>query len=95
MVICIDATLDFVQNGPKPSLESFRSLLQASIAFIEKIKQESNNHALLEEIRKAADASMRWKTFIEEQIIDMKNFALTSNLLYSKIASQGAANFFF
>ncbi|WP_375449372.1 hypothetical protein [uncultured Nostoc sp.] len=70
---------------------SFRSFLQASSAFIEKTKQEPNNHVLLEEIRKAADASTRCETFIEEQITAIKNSAPTSNLLYANVASQGAA----
>ena len=59
--------------------------------FIEKTKQEPNNHVLLEEIQKAADASTRCKTFIEEKIIAIKNSAPTSKLLYANVASQGAA----
>lgn len=43
---------------------------------------------LLEEIRKAADVFIYRKTFIKEQIIVIKNFLSTSNLLYTSIVSQ-------
>ncbi len=87
----IDTTLKLIQDGHRPPAESFKNFLQASSAFIEKTKQEPNNHVLLEEIRKAADASIRRETFIEEQITAIKNSAPTSNISYANIASQGAA----
>ena len=87
----IGITLSLINDGHKPPAESFRSFLQASLAFIEKTKQEPNNHVLLEEIRKAADASIRRKTFIEEQITAIKNSKPTSNQSYANVASQGAA----
>ena len=87
----IDTTPKLIQDGHRPPAESFKNFLQASSAFIEKTKQEPSNHILVEEIRKAGDASTCHKTFIEEQITAIKNFALISNLSYANIASQRAA----
>lgn len=86
----IGTTLNLINNGHKPPADSFRSFLQASQAFIEKTKQEPNNHVLLDEIRKAPDASARRETFIEEQITVMKNSTPASKPTYANIASQGA-----
>ena len=83
----IDTTLKLIQDGHRPPAESFKSFLQASSTFIEKTKQEPNNHVLFEEIRKAAIASTRHKTFIKEQITAIKNSAPTSNLSYANVAS--------
>ena len=87
----IDTTLKLIQDGHRPPAKSFKSFLQALSTFIEKTKQEPNNHVLLEEIRKAADASMRRETFIEKQITTIKNSAPNSNLSYANVASQVAA----
>ncbi len=86
----IGTTLSLINNGHKPPADSFRSFLQASQAFIDKTKQEPNNHVLLDEIRKAADASARRETFIEEQITVIKNSTPTSKPTYANVASQGA-----
>ncbi len=86
----IDTTLKLIQGGHKPPGESFKSFLQASSAFIEKVKQGPTNHDIFEEIRKAANASTRRETFIEEQIIAIKNSSPISNLSYANVASQGA-----
>lgn len=69
----IGTTLSLINNGHKPLADSFWSFLQALQAFIKKTKQETNNHVLLDKIWKAADASARCKTFIEEQITILKN----------------------
>lgn len=87
----IDSTLKLIQDGHKPPAESFKGFLQASSAFIEKTRQGPSNHDILEEVRKTTDASARRETFIEEQIIAMKNSGTTSNPSYANIASQGAA----
>lgn len=86
----IDTTLKLIQGGHKPPGKSFKSFLQTSSAFIEKVKQGPTNHDIFEEIRKAADASTRRETFIEEQIIAIKNSSPISNLSYANVASQGA-----
>lgn len=87
----IDSTLKLNQDRHKPLAKSFKSFLQALSAFKKKTRQGPSNHNILEEVRKAADASTHRETFIEEQIIAMKNSAITSNPSYANIASQGAA----
>ncbi len=87
----INTTLNLVDEGYKPPPDSFRSFLQASQAFIEKTKHEPNNHVLLDEIRKAADASARRETFIEEQITAIKNASPITKQSYADITSRGAA----
>lgn len=82
--------LSLINNGHKPLTNSFRSFLQVSKAFIDKAKQESNNHILLDKIRKAIDASAHCKIFIKEQITVIKNSIPTSKLTYTNVASQGA-----
>lgn len=86
----IDITLKLILDRHKPPGESFKSFFQGSSAFIENVKQEPTNHDIFEEIRKAVDAFTRCKTFIEEQIIAIKNSSPISNLLYANVASQGA-----
>lgn len=87
----INTTLNLINNGYKPPPDSFRSLLQASQAFIEKTKYEPNNHVLLDEIQKAADASARRETFMKEQITAIKNSSPTTKQSYADITSRGAA----
>ncbi len=61
------------------------------MTFITKTKEEPKNQTTLDEIQKAADASFRRESHIEEQIIAIKNApAITGKASYSTIASQGA-----
>lgn len=53
----IDTILALIDEGHKPPSDTLKTLFQATLAFITKTKEESNNQTILDEIRKAADAS--------------------------------------
>ena len=87
----IDTTLALMADGHKPPMETFKAFLQATLTFITKTKQEPNNQTILEEIQKAADASSRRESYIEEQITAIKNApAIAGRASYAAIASRSA-----
>ncbi len=89
--IYIDTTLFLMNKGHKPLSDTFKVLFQAILTFITKTKEEPNNQTILDEIQKAADASFRRESYIEEQIIAIENTpAMTRKASYATIASQGA-----
>lgn len=71
--IYIDTTFAFMLEGYKPPIKTFKAFLQATLTFITKTKQKSNNLTILKEIQKVADASLQCKFYIKEQITAIKN----------------------
>ncbi len=89
--IYIDTTLALIDEGHKPPPDTLKVLFQARLTFITKTKEEPNNQTILNEIQKTADASFRHESYIEEQIIAIKNApAMTRKASYATIASWGA-----
>ncbi len=87
----IDTTLAFMDEGHKPPLDTIKALFQATLTFITKTKEEPNNQTILNEIQKAVTATFRHESYIEEQIIAIKNApAMTKKASYATIASRGA-----
>ncbi len=87
----IDTTLALMDEGHKPPPNTLKASFQATLTFITKTKEEPNNQTILDEIQKAADASFRRESYIEEQIIAIKNApANTGKASYVMITSRGA-----
>lgn len=87
----IDTTLALMDEGHKPPSDTLKALFQATLTFITKTKEGPNNQTILDEIQKAADATFRRESHIEEQIVAIKNApAMTGKASYATIASQGA-----
>ncbi len=89
--IYIDTTLALMDEGHKPPPDTLKALFQAILTFITKTKEQPNNQTILDEIQKAADASFRRESYIEEQIIAIKNApAMTKKASYATIVSRDA-----
>ena len=86
----IDTTLALMDKSHKPPSNTLKAIFQATLTFITKTKEEPNNQTILDEIQKAAHASFRRKSHIEEQIVAMKNApAIRGKASYATIASRG------
>lgn len=53
----IDTTPAIMDEGHKPSPDTFKAFFQATLTFITKTKEEPNNQTILDEIQKAADTT--------------------------------------